>query len=87
MYDAASGVWQRLREGIERALPLCGIARGEVWKTFYSAQQRFFKILCISIKARRGGGAPGLGGLAVVAGGLMTAIERRRKAGRQGAVQ
>ena len=56
MYDAASGVWQRLREGIERALPLCGIARGEVWKTFYSAQQRFFKILCISIKARRGGG-------------------------------
>lgn len=41
---------QDLREKLSQALELTGIQSREVWKPFWAAQQRFFKLLCISMK-------------------------------------
>lgn len=40
---------QDLRGGLSEAVELTGQSR-EVFKLFWSAQQRFFKLLCISMK-------------------------------------
>ncbi|KAK9798140.1 hypothetical protein WJX73_007295 [Symbiochloris irregularis] len=50
MYDGAVLLWQDLRTALVTALELTGSKSREVWKPYWSAQQRFFKLLCISIK-------------------------------------
>jgi hypothetical protein len=50
MYDAAVHVWYAVRKGLTLALHMTGTASQDVWKTFWSAQQRFFKLLCVSMK-------------------------------------
>lgn len=50
MYDAAVQLWQLLRAKLEEGLALAGVGSKDVWKTFWSAQQRFFKLLCVSLK-------------------------------------
>ncbi len=45
-------VLQDLRWDLSQALELTGAQSRDVWKLFWSAQQRFFKLLCISMKAR-----------------------------------
>lgn len=49
MYDAASAVWTELRSSLVAASAATGSGK-DVWKPFWSAQQRFFKLLCVSIK-------------------------------------
>jgi hypothetical protein len=49
-YDAAVALWQNLRSKLEAALQLAGIDKRDVWKTFWAAQQRFFKLLCVGLK-------------------------------------
>ncbi|KAF6265497.1 hypothetical protein COO60DRAFT_1623874 [Scenedesmus sp. NREL 46B-D3] len=49
-YDAAVELWQGLRSKLEAALQLAGIEKRDVWKTFWAAQQRFFKLLCVGLK-------------------------------------
>jgi hypothetical protein len=51
-YDAAVRLWQDLRRQLDAALTLCGGSGGgnAVWKTYWAAQQRFFKLLCIDLK-------------------------------------
>lgn len=59
MYDSAVALWQLLRAKLEEGLALAGISSKDVWKTFWSAQQRFFKLLCVSLKVRgRAGTVP-----------------------------
>ena len=41
---------QDLRASLHEALELTGAQNREVWKPFWAAQQRFFKLLCISMK-------------------------------------
>ena len=41
---------QDLRTGLHQALELTGAHSRDVWKPFWAAQQRFFKLLCISVK-------------------------------------
>ena len=43
---------QDLRVGLVDALEATNTTSREVWKSFWSAQQRFFKLLCISMKVR-----------------------------------
>ena len=58
-----------------RALELTGTTSRDVWKPYWASQQRFFKLLCISMKvpsllgrgvpechARKGGAAADRGG-------------------------
>ena len=40
------------------ALLATNTSSNEVWKPFWSAQQRFFKLLCISMKVRTLPGSP-----------------------------
>eukprot|EP00878_Enallax_costatus_P032695 GHUV01035950.1.p1 GENE.GHUV01035950.1~~GHUV01035950.1.p1 ORF type:complete len:643 (+),score=180.98 GHUV01035950.1:954-2882(+) len=49
-YDAAVALWQQLRVQLELALQLAGNSNRDVWKMFWAAQQRFFKLLCIGLK-------------------------------------
>jgi hypothetical protein len=49
-YDAAAALWQNLRSKLEAALQLAGIDKRDVWKTYWAAQQRFFKLLCVGLK-------------------------------------
>jgi hypothetical protein len=49
-YDAAVALWQNLRSKLEAALQLAGIEKRDVWKTYWAAQQRFFKLLCVGLK-------------------------------------
>ncbi len=42
---------QDLRWDLSQALELTGVQNREVWKPFWGTQQRFFKLLCISMKA------------------------------------
>jgi K+ transporter len=48
-YNASAAVWQRVRAELATAMSLTG-AGNEVWRTFWAAQQRFFKLLCVSLK-------------------------------------
>lgn len=41
-----------MRAGLVTALEMTGSRSKEVWKPYWSAQQRFFKLLCVSLKAR-----------------------------------
>lgn len=52
VYDDAVELWQELRGGLVIALEKTMTTSREVWKPFWAAQQRFFKLLCISMKAR-----------------------------------
>jgi hypothetical protein len=49
-YDAAVQLWTDLRYKLEQALAQSGVEGSGVWKTFWSAHQRFFKLLCIDLK-------------------------------------
>lgn len=49
-YDAAVQLWQDLRWKLDQAMTLSGNENAGVWKTFWSAHQRFFKLLCIDLK-------------------------------------
>ncbi|GIL61313.1 hypothetical protein Vafri_15702 [Volvox africanus] len=49
MYDNAAKVWSRVKTQVEAALAATGGGR-DVWKAFWSTQQRFFKLLCVSLK-------------------------------------
>ena len=51
VYDAAVQLWQSLRQGLAAALVQTNTTSRELWKPFWSAQQRFFKLLCVSLKA------------------------------------
>ena len=51
VYDAAVQLWQSLRQGLAAALVQTTTTSRELWKPFWSAQQRFFKLLCVSLKA------------------------------------
>jgi hypothetical protein len=42
--------FQDLRGSLSEALELTGSQSREVWKPFWAAQQRFCKLLCISMK-------------------------------------
>lgn len=51
VYDAAVQVWCDLRAALHEALAAIGPVEGkDPWKPFYAAQQRFFKLLCVSMK-------------------------------------
>ena len=52
VYDNAVQLWQALRQGLAAALVQTNTSSREVWKPFWSAQQRFFKLLCVSLKVR-----------------------------------
>lgn len=52
MYDASARLWTTLRAHLADALALCGVPGRDVWRVFWSAQQRFFKLLCVSLKVR-----------------------------------
>ena len=41
---------QDLRRGIVKALAATNTTSRDIWKAFWSAQQRFFKLLCVSMK-------------------------------------
>ena len=51
-YDAAAALWQDLRSALAAAVAATGQGGGknDVWKPFWAAQQRFFKLLCVSMK-------------------------------------
>ena len=51
VYDDAVSLWQDLRMGLAAALVKTNTTNRELWKPFWSAQQRFFKLLCVSMKA------------------------------------
>jgi hypothetical protein len=51
-YDAAAGVWRALRRALGSALALTGRPAREAMPALWAAQQRFFKLLCVSLKAR-----------------------------------
>lgn len=50
VYDSSVDLWQSLRQGLAAALVQTNTTSREVWKPFWSAQQRFFKLLCVSLK-------------------------------------
>ena len=41
---------QGLRAQLTEALALTGTSVRDVWKPYWAVQQRFFKLLCISLK-------------------------------------
>lgn len=49
MYNRSTEVWQALRNELATAIALTG-AGNETWRVFWGAQQRFFKLLCVSMK-------------------------------------
>lgn len=48
-YNAAAALWQAVRTALAEALELTA-GGADVWRTFWAAQQRFFKLLCVSLK-------------------------------------
>eukprot|EP00892_Ulva_mutabilis_P003294 jgi/Ulvmu1/1336/UM011_0064.1 len=48
-YNAAAALWQEVRAALAEALELTA-GGADVWRTFWAAQQRFFKLLCVSLK-------------------------------------
>jgi ABC-type nitrate/sulfonate/bicarbonate transport system permease component len=49
VYNRAVEIWQAVRQELAKAMPLTG-APNDVWRTFWASQQRFFKLLCVSLK-------------------------------------
>lgn len=57
MYDGAVKVWQEVREAlVTAAAATAGPKVPDPWKPFWAAQQRFFKLLCVSLKVGGWGG-------------------------------
>lgn len=52
LYDASTRVWRALRTQLEMAHALSGTRSGDAMRAYWSAQQQFFKLLCVSCKAR-----------------------------------
>lgn len=55
MYNGAVYLWQTVRRELAAAIELTGGGGqagggGSIWRMFWSAQQRFFKLLCVSLK-------------------------------------
>ena len=51
VYNAAVEAWIDLRRGLATAVALCPAARDrDPFRPFWGAQQRFFKLLCVSMK-------------------------------------
>jgi hypothetical protein len=48
-YDGAVAEWRSLRQAIVMALERLGGGQ-DVWKAFWATQQRFFKMMCVSLK-------------------------------------
>lgn len=48
---AITQIWSDIRQAITVAMSLVCASR-DVWKPYWAAQQRFFKLLCVSLKAR-----------------------------------
>lgn len=48
-YDAAAALWHDLRTALRRACKRTGAGR-DVFKAYWASQQRFFKLLCMSLK-------------------------------------
>ena len=44
-------IWSDIRQAISVAMNIVNASR-DVWKPYWAAQQRFFKLLCVSLKAR-----------------------------------
>ena len=51
---------QDLRVRLVRALEMTGTTSRDVWKPYWAAQQRFFKLLCISMKVPPAAAACGM---------------------------
>lgn len=49
-YDAASALWSRLRAELTAALARTRSSGTQVWKVYWATSQRFFKLLCVSMK-------------------------------------
>lgn len=43
-----------MRQALVFAQSRLNIQRGDAWKAFWAGQQRFFKLLCVSLKVRKG---------------------------------
>ena len=43
-------IWSDIRQAISVAMNIVNASR-DVWKPYWAAQQRFFKLLCVSLKA------------------------------------
>ncbi len=50
MYDAAVAVWAKIKSGLHAAMVLTGTSPRDVMKTYWATMQRFFKLLCVSLK-------------------------------------
>lgn len=50
LYDQAVEEWRILRLAVNQALVTLQSASRDVWKAFWATQQRFFKLLCVSMK-------------------------------------
>jgi len=53
MYNDAVAFWTQLRADVQTALLLTNCTSGDVWKIYWGAAQRFFKLLCVSLKLPR----------------------------------
>jgi hypothetical protein len=49
-YDAAAALWTRLRGELASALAATRAPDADAWKVFWATMQRFFKLLCVSMK-------------------------------------
>ena len=43
-------MWSEVRQALAVALELVNAKSRDVWKPYWAAQQRFFKLLCVSMK-------------------------------------
>jgi hypothetical protein len=50
VYDEAVHFWYILRETLVHAIAVTGTPGGQVWKHFWGLQQRFFRLLAVSLK-------------------------------------
>lgn len=48
-YDGAVEEWRSLRQAVTVAVERLGSGQ-DVWKAFWATQQRFFKMMCVSLK-------------------------------------
>jgi hypothetical protein len=50
MYDESVEVWRNIRKPLEVAMEKTGTPARDVMKLMWSTMQRFFKLLCVSMK-------------------------------------
>ncbi|KAF5837835.1 P-loop containing NTP hydrolase pore-1-domain-containing protein [Dunaliella salina] len=53
MYDAAVAVWAKVKSSLQTVQVLTGKSSRDVMKTYWATVQRFFKLLCVSLKVPR----------------------------------